>query len=96
MQRDPAGQQIFAWAEEGGGARPLELGERLVLAGARVLERLGDRGLGPEQKARRSVGAPRARKACQALSRDLAEARPLLVLLADVRLDDPNRLQPFL
>ena len=51
--RDAAGQQILARAEQRGGAGALEAARRPVLVGARILERIGDRRFRPQQQARR-------------------------------------------
>ena len=55
---DPAGQQAVIGAEQRCSAGALELRHRLMLAGARVVERVGDRGLRPQQQPRLAGGPP--------------------------------------
>ena len=59
-----------------------------MLVGARVLERIGDRGFGPQQQAR--LGGRRAGQRGEAPRRLFVEAGAPLVLLADVGLDDAH------
>ena len=57
-----------------------------------VLERLGDRRFGPQQQAPPGIGVARRRQGGQPPRGFVGEARPPLVLLADVGLDDAHRL----
>ena len=85
---DAAGQEDIVWAEKGRGPRPLELGERLMLVSAGIFDRIGYRGFRPEKKAR--IAGWRSRQRCEPARRFLIEARPPLVLLAYVRLDNAH------
>ncbi len=91
-QRDAAGQKVIARVKRGGSTGTLESGKGVGRTVALVFERLGNGGFRPEEETR-MLAARTAGQLRQLPCRDFGEFRAPLLLLADVRLDDPDRLE---